>query len=262
MNTLSSNKKILITVGIFVVVIAVLVGVLKIASNKSDYPDDETTTGSVFYNDESQVSENVTNAPVTNIPQENLDSINENVAEDILAYMSGQYYLDGIMVSDGVETSLQLAMSGKNFQTSADIDGMNVSILYKDSKIYFIDLDKKQYILLSDVLMDQVDMDFSELEQLTEYLNLTQYNFTDYSKYEGEFDGNAADCYKYSNQEMSVVFYFIGEELKQVDMGDNNGNVNSVVKVNSFSPEVPDSVMSLNGLKKTTLIGFFGGSLS
>lgn len=261
MNKLSSNKKILITVIAFAAIVAILVGALKIASSTSVDTETETTTIPVQVETD-DTTDDAVKTPVTNIPTVDMDSISENVANDIFAYMSGQYYLDGVMISDGVETPLQIAMSGKNFQTSAEIEGMNVSVLYKDSKIYFIDLDKKQYILLSDVIMDQVDVDLSEMEQLTEYLNLTQYNFTDYSKYSGVFDGNKADCYQYSNQEMSVVFYFVGEELKQVDMGDNIGNVASVVKVNSFSPEVPDSVMSLNGLKKTTLIGFFGGSLS
>lgn len=259
MNMLSSNKKILITVGVFVVIIAVLICVLTLAGNNSDKEEAETTTAADYYVEE--VSEEETSHVEFTTSPAMKSNVSSAVADAITAYMMGQYYIDGSMYSDGTVTDMSLAISGKDFYTSADVEGMTVSILYKNSKIYFINDDTKQYVELSDVLMDQVDVDLSEMEELTEYLNLTQYNFTEYEQFTGEVDGYSADCYKYYNDEMSVVFYFIGDELRQIDMGDGAGRAASTITVNEFSPEVPAGTMSLSGLTKTTVWGFFGESL-
>ena len=265
MKSLNSNVKILITVLVFAVVLAVLVCVLKFAGGNSNQDEAETTTSRYGYVEEDS-EEATSSMPITTSPAMNMNSnVSDAVSAAIVAYMSGQYYIDGVMYSDGTATEMQVAISGKDFQTSADVEGMKVSVLYKSGNIYFINEDTKQYILLTDVLMDQVDVDLSEMEQLTEYLNLTQYNFTEFEQYTGTVNGYNCDCYKYYNDEMSVIFYFIGDELKQVDMqvdmGDSNGNVSSSITVNDFSPEVPAGTMSLSGLTKTTLIGFFGSSL-
>lgn len=266
MNSLSSNKKILITVAAFLLIILVLIGVLKLAGSSGQNNDDEIITETTTYAQSGSVEEiseetSVTHAPAAaTIPEMN-NNVSDAVASAIVAYMSGQYYIDGVMESDGTQTEMKLAISGKDFYTTAEIEGMTVSIFYKDNKIYFINDDTKQYILLSDVLMDQVDVDLSEMAELTEYLNLTQYNFTGYEQYTSSVGGREADCFKYYNDEMSVVFYFVGDELKQVDMGNSDGVTASTITVNDFSPDIPDGMMSLNGLTKTTLVGFFGESL-
>lgn len=264
MNGLSSNKKIIITVASFVALIAVFAVILKFAGNgDKNVTETETTTSSSGYvEDYSDMSEETSVSPAAaTMPAMNND-VSDAVVAAIYAYMSGQYYIDGVMTADGELTEISLALSGKDFYTSADIEGMSVSILYKSNKIYFIKNETKQYIELSDVLLNTYDIDLSEMEEITEYFNLTQYNFTGFDRYSGKTDGQTADCFKYYNDDMSVVFYFVGDELKQIDMGDGNGNANSTVTVNEFSPEVPAGMMSLSGLTKTTLMGFFGESLA
>lgn len=275
MGALSSNKKILITIGSFVVIILILVGVLKLVGSNNDDVDtlvsDETTTvadknddagdvedvGDVDDPDEVQTK---ANTAAETIPTFEND-VSEAVVSSIIAYMSGQYYIDAVMDESGDETQITMAISGTNFQTSMDMDGMSVSILYLDGSIYFINDDSKQYIILSDILMDQVDIDFSELEEITDYLNLTQYNFTGFKQYTDSVNGDAADCYMYYNDDMSVIFYFVGDDLKRIDMGNGSGVATSTMYVNDFSPDVPAGMMTLQGLTKTTLMGFFGSSL-
>lgn len=266
MGSLSSNKKIIITVASFVLLIAVFAAVLKIAGSSPSSSERETTTSAGYVDDvfESQpdadyVEEPTSSTAADTIPD--MNNVSSSVSDAIIAYMSGQYYIDGFMTSGGEKTAMNLAVSGKNFYTSTEMEGMRVSILYKNGKIYLINDDKKHYLEFSELLADSYDIDFSEMEEISEALNLTQYNFTGFDTYEDTVDGEVADCFKYYNDEMCVIFLFVNDELKQVDMGDGNGNINSSVIVNEFSPEVPDSVMSLSGLRKTTLIGFFGESL-
>lgn len=263
MTGLSANKKIIITVVSFVLLIAVFAVVLKFTgTGDGKDPERETTSADSGYVEAlSDMSEETSISPAAATMPEMNNDVSDAVTAAIYAYMSGQYYIDGKMYSGGEITEVSLAISGKDFYTSADIEGMSVSILYKGNKIYFIKNDTKQYIELSDVLLDSYDIDLSEMEELTEYFNLTQYNFTGFDRYSSKVDGQTADCFKYYNDDMSVVFYFVDDELKQIDMGDGNGNANSTVTVNEFSPEVPAGMMSLSGLTRTTLLGFFGESI-
>lgn len=260
---MSSNKKLLITIGSFLLIIVLLIVGLKLVGSRSNTkePEIETTTSSGGYVEEvTDIEETSEVQAAATIPEMNND-VSTAISDAIYAYMSGQYYLDGSMTSDGTVTDINIAISGNDFYTSTEMEGMTVSILYKNSKIYFINNDDNSYIELSDVLMDSYDIDFSEVENLTEYLNLTQYNFTGFDRYSDTLDGQTADCFKYYNDEMCVIFCFVGEELKQVDMGDGSGKINSSIFIKEFSPQVPAGMMSLSGLRKTTIFAFFGESL-
>lgn len=257
---MSSNKKLLITAGSFVLVIVLLVVVLKFAGSNTKEPEIETTTSSVGYVEEITEEQTSEEPTAATIPEMNND-VSPVIADAIYAYMSGQYFLDGSMTADGTVTDINIAISGKDFYSSTEMDGLDVSILYKSGKIYFINNDKQHYIELSDVLMDSYDIDFSEVEDLTEYLRLTQYTFTGFDRYEGKVDGETADCFKYYNDEMCVVFCFVGEELKQVDMGNGDGVINSSIFIKEFSPQVPEGMMSLSGLRRTTVFAFFGDTM-
>ncbi len=270
MEKLNSNKKIILTVAVFIISILALVLTLKIASNSSQSHSNKPASSQTEYegyveyadgSDEKTTDNNEQNTAKVTQPQNVDTEMSDAVSDIIYAYMSGQYYIDAVMEADGTETPLKMAISGKNFQTTADLQGLEISILYKNNNVYFINEKEKKYILLSDVLMQEVDFDLQELSQLTEYLNLTQYNFTDFEKYADKYDSKKCDCYKYSNDEMSVTFFFLGDELKKVDMGNASGAASTSVIVNEFSPEVPSDVMSLSGLTKTNIIGFFGQSL-
>lgn len=269
MGSLSSNKKIIITVASFVLLIVVFAAVLRIAGNNPSSAERETTTlsgGTVDEVFDSQTeavdTQEYTSSTAADTIPDMSNNVSTTISDAIVAYMSGQYYIDGYMTSGGEKTEMNLAISGKNFYTSTEMEGMRVSILYKNGKIYLINDEKKHYLEFSELLAGTYDVDFSEMEEISEALNLTQYNFTGFEMYDGTVDGEEADCFKYFNDEMCVIFFFVNDELKQIDMGDGNANINSSVIVNEFSPEVPDGVMSLSGLRKTTLMAFFGESLA
>lgn len=263
MNSLSANKKILITIGSFALIVVFLAVGLKLAGSKNSSEEPvETTTAFIGYVEEIDTVEETSAEPVSaTIPDLTAD-ISEKIAASIIAYMSGQYYIDGYMTAgDGTVTDINIAISGKDFYTTTEMEGMSVSILYKSGKIYFINNEQKKYLEFSDLMLDNYDVDFSELEEIADYLNLTQYNFTGFERYADTENYEYADCFKYYNDDMTVIFYFVNEELKQVDMGNGDGVINSSTHINEFSPEVPADTMSLAGLSRSSLLGFFGTSL-
>ena len=172
------------------------------------------------------------------------------------AYIYGQYYMDGMIESDGTPMSFDLAISGKNYQMSMRAEGMNISMMYLNGNVYLIDNSAKIYLALTDMLKNSMDDDFSEMEEITKVLSLTSYNFTDFKEGTTEIDGKEAKSYTYYSDSESVAFCFIDNELKQVNYGDGYGNVASSVIVNKFSAQIPAGMLTLAGLRGVSPASF------
>lgn len=261
---MSSNKKLLITVGVFAIIVIASVVVLKLVgssekdSNDSIYSDDTVT---VEYNSDDYIQE-YTTKEITTVAEMNQSSITLEEIAIMNAYIDGQYYLSGVINTDGEPTEIDLAISGKNFQTSMAVEGMDVSIMYLNGNVYFVDNKTKIYLALSDFLMDSMDVDLTEMEEITDYLSLAAYDFTSFREGKTEIDGVTANCYTYYNDTMSVAFCFIDNELKQINYGDGDGNASSSMTVYDFSSQIPSGMLTLSGLKGTTPAAFVNSYMS
>lgn len=259
MNGLSGNKKILISVVGFILIMAVGVGVLFILGANSDKQPVNSPDVSSSVNTEgmSNVSAAV---PETDFPEMNF-IIDASEGEQIQAYISGNYYISAVMYADDVATEMKFAINGKDFYTTTDVEGMNFGIMFKNEKIYFINSTEKKYIdfdSITSLLGGQMDFDMSEITAMTDVLDLSTYNFQGFEQSEVDFNGQPATCYKYYAEEISIYFYFVEGELRQVDYGDADGVVANTISVNEFSPTIPSNMLTLNGLRKSTIFDFFG----
>lgn len=254
---MSANKKILISVLVFILVIAAIVGVLLIVGNREE--EEPTTepipvTTTVLTTD--PTTEPVSHTmPTTSPAMNNTHTLSQ--LSQIEAYVSGTYYISATMVEDGVETSMDMAVRGKDFQTTMDMDGMLLSVLYMNGSVYFVNEDDKTYMEFSNAQMKLFGVDLSEMEELTESLNLSGYDFKGMEQTQTELGGYTADCYRYYTDDVSVWFYFIGDEMKQIDFGDADGNIASTLTIQAFSPTIPGNMLSLSGLKKSDMMSFF-----
>ena len=267
---LNSNKKLLITVGVFAIVIILSAVVLKIvgstgSTNQNTDTDDifGGETVSIEYNSDDYIQE-YTTKEVTTVPEMNRveSTLTLEEIQIMNAYITGQYYLSGVMNAQGAPTEIDIAISGKNFQTSMAVDGMDMSIMYLNGNVYFVDNKSKIYFALTDMLMDSMDVDLSEMEEITEYLSLTAYEFTSFTESKTEIDGAEANCYTYYNDSMSVAFCFVNNELKQVNYGDGYGNVTSSMSIYEFSSTIPSGMLTLAGLRGTSAAAFLNSYMS
>lgn len=264
MNNLSGNKKILVSVGVFVLIMAVAVGVLLILGS-SDEPEynDSTPQGNFKYGEESLTSENLTSAPLTTSPAMNTQGISFTPAQQAImtAYTSANYYMTGSIYAEGTGTPVTIAMSGRNFYTTTEIEGMNMGVMYYGGRIYFINKDEKKYLDLETVtaLMGaDFGFDMSELDAVTESFDMTKYNFREIEQTEVEHEGENLTCFRFFNDEMSLYFYFAGDELRQIDFGTAEGEISSSTVVDEFLPEIPSDMLTLKGLRMSTVFDFFG----
>lgn len=259
MNRLDGNKKILISVVGFILVMAIVVGVLLIlGANSNEQPVEVSeVSSSVTTEDMSNVSVAV---PETDFPEMNF-IIDASEGEQIQAYISGNYYISAVMYADDVATEMKFAINGKDFYTTTDIEGMNFGIMFKNDKIYFINNTEKTYIDFDSIMTllgGQTAFDMSEITAMTDVLDLSIYNFQDFEQSKVDFNGKPANCYKYYAEEISIYFYFVEGELRQVDYGDADGVVANTISINEFSPTIPSNMLTLNGLRQATIFDFFG----
>lgn len=271
MSGLSANKKILISVLAFVLIIAAIVGVLLVLGGngkKTPNPDNSepNTAGFVHDADNTDNSDNTneTTEPVSYTLPTTSPAMNTNNSDFaaqsaiIEAYISGNYYISAVIDADGERMNMDMALRGKDFQTTVDMDGQALTIIYMNNGIYLVDENSKKYIEFSQTLLAMSGIDLSELSQMTEELDLSKYNFTGMDISQTELNGYTADCYTYYTADSSIFFYFVGTELKRIDYGDADGNIGITMDVYQFSPTYPANMFNLSGLTKTTLLDFFG----
>ena len=265
MNKLNGNQKILVSVAAFVLIMVAVVGVLFALGTKDEQTSSEKNTyaGQVSEIYEDSSAESLTSLPVTTSPAMNTVGITFSQAEQAImnAYTSGNYYLSGAIHADGTITPIDIAMSGKNFYTTTEMDGMNMGVMYLNGKVYFINNQDKKYLdfqTIAALAGGNLGFDMSELDALAESMDMTQYNFQELEKTETKLDGEDVICYKFFNSEMALWFYFAEDELRQIDLGSADGQVVTSTVVDKFLPEVPAGMLSLNGLTMSTIFDFFG----
>lgn len=266
---LSANKKILISVAAFLLVVAILAGGLFIMGRRSENGSEDSsnlhTLPQLEYesNSSEDGSEDRTANSTAQKPQPSAasaaekDSIFLSQKKTIEAFLSGTFYMSSAMITDGESKMMNMAIRGKDFQTTMEAEGMTATIMYINSKIYFVNESAKTYIELSNVLMKTLGLDMSDIEGALSEINFSGYEFTNAKKFDAEVDGQKAECFMYYNAELSVSFYFIGEDLKKIDFGDAQGHVASTMEVYDFSPVIPTGMLTLSGLTEKNLLTFF-----
>ena len=265
MNRLDGNKKILISIVGFMVVISAVIGVLLMLSGTGDDNYPPVNSSDIYKPQESTgiSEEDTSSATQTTSPAMNLQ-ISATEGEIIEAYISGSYYISGTMYSDGVSTDMDLAIDGQDFHTTVDMDGVNMGIMFRSNKVYVINSNEKKYIdfdSIAALIGGQMDFDLSELKEVTSVLDLSEYQFKGVDQSKVDFEGETANCYRYYTDEISIWFYFVAGNLRQIDLGNANGDVATSISVKAFSPYVPSNMLTLSGLRQATIFDFFGADL-
>ncbi len=267
MTNLNGNKKILISVASFVLVIAVIVSVLLILGGKqngSQSQEQSTLSGGSVAVQTDGLTETLTSPPVTTSPAMNNSSIaiGENEAEIMNAYTNGVFYIDGYMSENGsAKTPLTIAISGNNFHTTTDMDGQEMGVIYLNQKVYFVDEKNRTYFDIDSLLSlvgESGSLDVSMLDEVAQSINMSKYSFDEMKKEEVTLDSLPATCYRFYNPDIILSFYFVAGEIKRIEMCNADGEVGMQLDINTFYPYVPANMLTLNGLKKANITDILG----
>lgn len=179
--------------------------------------------------------------------------VDNNVQKSLTAFFSGKFYYDGIMyAADGSATKLKMAVNGSDIEAVMYDSGMNINMgfMQLDGKTYIVNTDNKQYLEFTAELGEMFGIDMNELKlgDLTKLFSAKK--STPDAQYSTTVNGKNATCYEYvsDDKSTSTKFYFVGDELVEMDQANADGTNESKTMISQFSYSIPSDMLSLNGL--------------
>lgn len=198
-----------------------------------------------------------TTAPITQGVASD-DTANVKKAEEsIKAFFNRSCYIKGAMYGGGYGDALSMSMDGSNFEALTNLDGTEISILSLDGKLYIKRLATKQYLEMTDAVMDLIGFDSDDFN----------FNFgtADYSSikdklvgtYDVELNGEKAICHEYKNDDQVYKIYSINGELKEIDICDSDGVSDTQLVIDYFSQSIPGNQLTLKGFTASSITVIF-----
>lgn len=179
---------------------------------------------------------------------------NEDVMSQIQSFFDCSFYMDGIMVSGGSETPLEMAVNGNDMHIFSEMDGTDIAILNLDGKLYLMNPASKKYIVIDAALKKMMDIDE---ESLTfDFMKIKFDSQSPSSVTKATFKGNDAVCYTYKSSDNCIDFIIADSEIKQIIQYSPNNEASSVITLDEFSAEIPAEMLNLKGYSKTNMISF------
>lgn len=174
----------------------------------------------------------------------------------VKAFLDRSCYLEGSFYDDAGATPLAAAFDGDNFEMLTNIEGTELSVVRIDNKIYFKRTALKKYAQLTDAVMQMVglsadifsfdfgDKTYNEMkDHLTSITSVT-------------IDGKDGVCFRYDKNGGFFNFYFINNELVQLDVG-NDTQINTQFIISHFSSSVPGDMLSFKGYEEAGFMSLF-----
>ena len=257
---MNANKKILLSVVAFVLVVAlggVILFFLGSDNRKEPYVDEY---GNVYYPDGYNDPDKTTSVNLPDSPAMGDIYMDAQERTAIEAFVSGCYYISMIDMSSPDQAQLDIAIRNEDFQMAAEVEGVKFEIMFLNSNLYLIDSEKRYIDMssLSSLAGAEEAFDTESMKEVAAVLDVSQYNFHSVEKEDTTVDNSAAVCYKYISDDLELKFYFVASELRQIDfVAASDDGENLSIKVNQFLPYIPSDKLTVVGLKKTSILEFF-----
>ncbi len=182
-----------------------------------------------------------------------------NVEAHIKAFFNKKYHMKGAMYDNkGVGDPFSISQDGEDLEAMGNLDGFEIAMMRLDGVVYFKRPVLRQYVILTDSLMDFMgfDKDFFEFdfgnvdyEEMKKHLD---------SVYDVSINDTPGVCYYYKSEKQQFKFFAQDGNLKQIEIYDNTGKLTSQMMISYFSSSIPADHLTLKGYTETTFGTFFG----
>lgn len=157
---------------------------------------------------------------------------------------SGTYYMDTTLYMMGIESNMVLAVDGTDMSVEMSGIGFPVRVLMLDGKAYYLNDDKKVYMVMPDAEIPEPEQtgvfDYEGIAfgkdgngPVTGLAGVDD-NSYDYEEFTIDQDGTTA----------TVRYYFKGDDLYAMEMTMGEETAMTFV-INGFSGELPDGILEL-----------------
>ena len=182
----------------------------------------------------------------------------ESLGLGVEAFLSGKYYLEGIVYSEGQVIPIYYATDGKNYQFTATYSGIGLGMLILDGATYVVLPKTKQYTELSETLLGALDLD--EGLAVDDFQNIVaEGNGNEGAKksqYSVTINGEPGLCTVFTSADSEFKLYSIGDKLIQLENFDADGTMSMQIAVDNISSQIPSDQLTLNGLEKASVTSF------
>ncbi|MBR3868631.1 MAG: hypothetical protein IKM66_04885 [Clostridia bacterium] len=212
-------------------------------------------------------NDNVVNGDVIlsdNKIEEGATTVEEELGVGVETFISGKYYLEGVVYSEGEVMPLILATDGKNYQFTANYSGVSLGMLLLDDSTYVVLPREKQYAVLSEALISALDLD--EGLGVNDFQAITNENEgvsnASMSQFSVTINGEAGLCTVYTFADSYFKLYSIGDKLIQIESFDLDDTMTMQIVVDELSAQIPADQLTLKGLEEATPTSFIKGLMN
>jgi hypothetical protein len=186
--------------------------------------------------------------------------INSGEVKQIEAFISGNYYINASIDSEGESTNLKMSKKGENFEMGVNEEGVSLSIMYLNGTFYLKNPSKKQYTALTQDVMDSIGIDTSEFAGELKQIDFSGYKFTSVARSTGTLNNKSCVIYNYTvSTGDHILFYLIDNNIKRIVVKPSDGSDSLIINVNSFSTTIPSDQLTVSGFEETDLFTFASG---
>ncbi len=196
--------------------------------------------------------------------EEGETTVEENLGLGVETFLSGKYYLEGVVYSEGEAMPVLLATDGVNYQFTANYSGIAFGMLILDGSTYVVLPKTNQYTELSETLINALDLE-GGLSVNDFQLIVDEGNSNDaasLSQYSVTINGEAGLCTIYTFDDSEFKLYSIGDKLIQVENFDKDGTMVMQIVVDELSAQIPSDQLTLKGLEKASVTSFIQSFIS
>lgn len=224
---------------------------------------DNTTPGGVV-----DVSDNSDSNEVIlsdNKIEEGETTVEEDLGLGVETFLSGKYYLEGVVYSEGEAMPVLLATDGVNYQFTANYSGIAFGMLILDGSTYVVLPKTKQYTELSETLIKALDLEgglsVNDFQLIVDENNNSN-DSASLSQYSVTINGEAGLCTVYTFDDTEFKLYSIGDKLIQVENYEKDGTMIMQIVVDELSAQIPSDQLTLNGLEQASVTSFIQSFIS
>lgn len=193
---------------------------------------------------------------------DNADTVNnatelEKSQKAIKLFLNRSCYIKGAMYGGGEGNPVVMSLDGNNFEALTNLDGVEVSILCLDGTLYIKRPATKQYLEMTDTVMnlvgispDEFSMNFGTADYETMQKRLIK-------TYMVTINGENGICSEYQNEDQTFKFYTVGDSLKEIDICDSDGEVITQLVVDYISEAIPVDQLTLKGYTASSITVIF-----
>ena len=248
--------------------------ILRVSAKLEEFKTEETTTQTEETTTQTEETttktetttkapETTTKAPETTTKKETptIPDLDDGVEVDVYpaaidAFFSGNFYLNGSMTDGKTSTPIKMATGKSQTEIAIDMPDSDLDLsIYAKGKQTYLKLssgDKKHYVELTDILKDEMNIDFSEIMG-----QLTSIKFNDAGKpilTHGIYNGTECDIYTFANEEGTAIrFYAIDEKVVQLTLADAE-SVESSIAITELTSKIPSNMLTVKGYTKASIL--------